>query len=338
MGDEDLLETNGLVSTKLFDVTQTTTIAPRSDVTLTDDTREYLNHNLYSRDPINITHNLNRPWPVRDHKNNKPIISNTVGDVTEDNYFKYNKKYISIDSEKSTYSVDTSIFDFNYGLKNNSEINYQRYVLVDNARYIINLNKPYNDIYKIKLVDFAIYDLSLEYTPADSSETEPIKYTPYVIIRVQPIATKEVETESNFEVATSETNSDIQEKGKPVTTPYGQLLTYSKYEVYSTVLSKVRFYKVTANSLVESLSFDDFMEPIYSDTEMIYKNPIQNVSRLLITIYDANGNIYRSMQKHHFTLEVTEKINVLKNTNLNTRDGEVDISGVAKSNPLLFSN
>ncbi len=70
---------------------------------------------------------------------------------------------------------------------------------------------------------------------------------------------------------------------------------------------------------------------------MIYKDPIQNISRLLVTIYDSDGNVYRSMQQHHFTLEVTEKINVLKNTNINTKDGEVDVSGVAKPNPLLFN-
>jgi len=339
--DEDLLETNGLVSTKLFDVSHSTTVHPHQDISLNDDTKEFLNRRLYSRDPINISHNLSQPWPTKNHKNDQPVISNVMEDITEINYTKYNKRYISIDDNKASYYPDAAVnpLDENYGLLQNSELNYKRYVLIPNARYIINLNTSYNDIYKIKLVDFGIYNLSTTFIPPpDGSIPEPLMYTPYVLLRIQPISTKEFDIQSNFEVASSEINTEKQVKGEPYVTTSGQMLTYSLYDAFSKSLSKIRFYRprkpVTG---ADPIVYDDFIEPIYSDTEMIYKNPIQNISRILVTIYDSDGNIYRSMQQHHFTLEITEKINVLKNTNINTKDGEIDMSGVTKSNPLLFN-
>lgn len=341
--DDDLLETNGLVSTQLFDIQNSTTVAPKSSTTSNDDTKEYLNRNLNTRDPINISQNLSQPWPTYSHKNNKPIISNTIEDVTKDNYFKYNKTYISVDDNKASYGdEETNPLGENFALKNNSELNFKRYVLIPNARYIINLNKSYNDIYKIRLVDFGLYNLSETYIPftpvGQAPVSAPLLYTPYILLRIQPLATKEVDVESNFEVASSEINEERQILGQPYTTTGSQLLTYSMYESYTTSFSKIRFYR--ARRPVDAdhpITYDDFIEPIYNESEMIYKDPIQNISRLLVTIYDSEGNVYRSMQQHHFTLEITEKINVLKNTNINTKDGEVDISGVAKSNPLLFN-
>lgn len=345
--DEDLLETNGLVSTKLFDISHSTTVKPRHDISLNDDTSEYLNTKLYSRDPINISNNLSKPWPTKNHKNDQPVISNIMEDITEVNYTKYKKSYISIDDNKATYyrDNDENPFEENFGLLRNSELNYKRYVLIPNARYIINLNKPYNDIYKIKLVDFGIYNLSINYNTITDGTTKPkslpIVYTPYILLRVQPLSSKEFETTTNFEVASSESNKEKSIKGVPFVTNEGQLLTYSTYDAYTKSLSKIRFYRPRRGYDDRGdpipLDYDDFIEPIYADTEMIYKNPIQNVTRLLITIYDSSGNVYSSMQQHHFTLEVTEKINVLKNTNINTKDGEIDMSGVTKSNPLLFN-
>ena len=340
--DDDLLETNGLVSTKLFDIQNSSTVPP-SSASSTDDTKEYLDRNLYTRDPINISHNLSQPWPTNNHKNDKPVISNTVQDITKNNYFKYNKKYISVDDNKASYGdEETNPLGENFALKNNSELNFKRYVLIPNARYIINLNKSYNDIYKIRLVDFGIYNLSETYLPHVSTGQEqvpaPLLYSPYILLRVQPLATKEVDVQTNFEVASSEINEERQVLGQPYTTTGSQLLTYSMYEAYSTSLSKIRIYRGRRPVDTDHpITFDDFIEPIYNESEMIYKDPIQNISRLLVTIYDSEGNVYRSMQQHHFTLEVTEKINVLKNTNINTKDGEVDVSGVAKSNPLLFN-
>lgn len=340
--DDDLLETNGLVSTNLFDISQSSTLRPRQDVSLSDDTKEFLNRNLYSRDPVNISQNLSQPWPTRNHKNDKPVISNVMEDITENNYSKYNKSYISVDNNKATYSTE-SLITGNYGLLKNSELNFKRYILVNNARYIINLNKPYNDIYKIKLVDFGIYNLSETYYPyvpfGEEPVTAPLLYSPYILLRVQPLSTKEFNTMTNFEVASSETTRDIQVFGEPYSTNAPPVLNYSSQDVYTNSLSKIRFYKPRPPVPTDGsnpITFDDFIEPIYADTEMIFKNPIQNVTRLLVTIYDSDANIYRSMQQHHFTLEVTEKINVLKNTNINTKDGEIDMSGITKSNPLLF--
>lgn len=338
--NDDLLETNGLVSTQLFNIKETKTISTRRPPIRTNDTKEYLNRNLYTRDPINISHNLSQPWPTKNHKNDKPVISNTVADITENNYFKYQKSYISIDVNNASYGSDPS--QINYALKENTEISYKRFVPVVNARYYINLNKPYNDIYKIKLVDFGIYNLSTTYLgppQSDASqETLPLKYTPYVLLRVQAVGTKQFAIDSNLEVAASQLNDKRMVKGDPYMETTGQLLTYQLYEPYSTSLAKVRYYKsrkpVTDD---DPLTLDDFIEPIYAETELIFKEPIQNITSLLITFYDSDGNVYRSMQQHHFTLEITEKINVLKNTNINTKEGEIDVTGVSKSNPLLFN-
>lgn len=338
--DDDLLETNGLVTTNLFDIKKTKVINSRSFPIKTNDTKEYLNRNLYTRDSININHNLSQPWPVKNQKNDKPVISNTVADITENNYFKYNKSYVSVDVNSAFYVKDKVLI--NYALKENPEISYERFVPIINARYFINLNKTYNDIYKIKLVDFGIYNLSKTYLgPPEADASQPTlatKFTPYILLRVQAVGTKHFASQSNFEVASSELNEHRSVKGDPYMTSFGQLLTYQLYEPYTTSLGKIRFYKarkpVTDDDPIE---YSDFIEPIFAESEIIFKEPIQNITSLLITIYDSEGNVYRSMQQHHFTLEITEKINVLKNTNINTKEGEIDVTGVSKNNPLLFN-
>lgn len=327
--DEDLLETHGLVSTQLFNVKDTKTISASFNLPVKTDTEEYLNRNLYTRDPINISHNLSQPWPNRNHKNEQPVISNTIEDITEDNYTKYHKSYVSI--------------DFNLTDPKPTDPEVQRNVLVENARYIINLNRTYKDIYKIKLVDFAIYNLSLTYTSQIPLSTpqptpQPIKFTPYVLLRVQPMSTKEFASQTNLQVASSLPNTERKILGYPLTTTANTILAYPVSEPYSTSLSKIRFYKpLPQNTSETTLTYDDFIEPIFTKNEMFYNDSIKDVTQLLITIYDSNGNVYESMQQHHFTLEIIEKVNVLKNTNINTKDGEVDLTGVTKSNPLLFT-
>ncbi len=322
--DEDLLETHGLVSTHLFNVKDTKTISASSNLPINTDTEEYLNRNLYARDRINISRNLSQPWPNRHHKNEQPVISNTIEDITEDNYTKYHKSYVSI--------------DFNLTDPQPSDPTVQSNVLVENARYIINLNRTYKDIYKIKLVDFAIYNLSLTYTSQILfSVPEPIKFTPYVLLRVQPMSTKEFASQTNLQVASSLPNTERQIFGYPLVTPANTVLTYPVSEPYSTSLSKIRIYKpLPQNTSETTLTYDDFIEPIFTKNEMFYNDSIKDVTQLLITIYDSNGNVYESMQQHHFTLEIIEKVNILKNTNINTKNGEVDLTGVTKSNPLLF--
>lgn len=337
--DDDLLNTNGLVSTNLFNIDQTRVLHPtRTLPQTTNDTKEFLTSNILSRDPINIANRLSQPWPTKTHQNEQPIISNTVADITENNYAKYKKYYISIDSTKDFYT-ETNIK--NVALEQVPDFDLNRYGHIVNARYIIDLQRNYNDIYKIRLVDFGTYDLSLEYNKNTQSGTtvpEPIEYTPYILLRVQPILTKHYVSQTNLQVATSNNSTEKKAITSTYMTQTPQILNYSSSEPFNSSLSKIRLYKprqpVTDD---EPLTLDDFIEPIYTKTEMIYDEPVQNVSRLLITIYDSDANIYASMQKHHFTLEITEKINILKNTNINTKDGEVDISGVSKSNPLLFN-
>lgn len=337
--NEDLLNTNGLVSTNLFNIDQTRVLHPTQTLPqTTNDTKEYLTSNILSRDAINISNRLSQPWPTKSHKNDQPTISNTIADITETNYAKYKKYYISVDSTKDFYT-ETNVK--NIALEQVPDFELNRYGHIVNARYIIDLQRHYNDIYKIRLVDFGVYDLSMEYNKNLSNGTttpEPIEFTPYVLLRVQPILTKHFVSQTNLQIATSENSKEKQTITSTYMTPTPQLLTYSSSEPFNTSLSKIRLYKprkpVTDE---EPLTFDDFIEPIYTKTEMIYDEPVQDVTKLLVSIYDSDANIYASMQKHHFTLEITEKINVLKNTNINTKDGEVDISGVSKSNPLLFN-
>ena len=324
--NEDLLATNGLVSTKLFDVRNVRTIPANQHRTRENDTKEFLNRNVLTRDAINITQNLSQPWPTNQHKNDKPIISNTVGDITEPNYFKYEKSYLSIDSEKANNAADPQT---------------ERFIFIRNARYIIDLGRTYKDIYKIKLKDFAVYNLHSEFIPdfSDPASTEPITYTPYVLVRVQPVATKEFASVSNFQVASSEENTEIVTSGRTAGPVGGHILSYPKFEPYQTSLSKVRFFKPLLNrqNFQLPITIDDFIEPVYSETEMFYPNPIEDATRFLITVYNSEGEVYKGMQPHNFTLEITEKVNVLKNTNINTKEGEIDVTGVAKPNPLLFS-
>ena len=313
--DIDLLETNGIVSTKLFNIKNTKTLPIYNrNRRKVNDTQEYLNRRLYTREPINIVNKLSQPWPVHTERNNRPVISNTVSDIVEDKYARYRKYYVSLDSSLA---------------EPDSNLDIQKYVTSGSTRYVINLGKTYNDVYKIKLVDFGLSNLNTGILPY----TEPAPS--YILLRIQAVNTADYGSATNFQVANSLADREVVYTKQSITTGRENMIRYHISEPFQTSIAKIKIFKPLPQGTLPTN--DDIIEPVFYGSELLYyDSPLENLNKILVTFYENNGAIYDDMPPNNFTLEIIEKINVLKNTNINTKDGEVEQIGLTKNNPLLF--
>lgn len=186
-----------------------------------------------------------------------------------------------------------------------------KYFLFDNARYIINLNTTFDKIQKIKLEDFNIYNL----------KSSPV-FSPYILMRLIPIQTNKDFIKSDLIVANS--NPD---ETKIITDGTNEL-NYSISDVFNNCFAIIKIFKPT----------NEYIIPEFNSSEIIYQNmPLINFNKLLIEFYDSDGDLYKDMPSNFFTLKITEREDVLKNTNIDSRHGEVNMTGSVSTNHLLFN-
>jgi len=60
---------------------------------------------------------------------------------------------------------------------------------------------------------------------------------------------------------------------------------------------------------------------------IFYDGSLTNMDELVIQLIDYEGKIIDLTQNHNFTLMIVEKIEILKETNINTRTGFINTMG-----------
>jgi hypothetical protein len=60
---------------------------------------------------------------------------------------------------------------------------------------------------------------------------------------------------------------------------------------------------------------------------IFYDGSLTNMDELLVQLVDFEGKILELTKDHNFTLVIVEKIEILKETNINTRTGFVNTMG-----------
>lgn len=231
----------------------------------------------------------------------KPILSETVNDLTRNRYAKYTNKNLLIDSKHKITSEDKL---------------YSKYMLMNSTRYIINLNNTYDKIQKIKLNDFNIYNI----------KSSP-RFTPYILMRLIPIQTNKKYIKSNLTVANS-----YPDKTKIITDGTNEMSSTIS-EIFDNSFGKIVIFKPTL-----SVTSDDYILPKFSNSEIVYQNnPLFNFNKLLVEFFDNEGNLYEDMPDNFFTLQITEREDYLKNTHINSQHGEVNMTGSISTNPFLLN-
>ena len=115
---QDLLYTNEFISSEILNESEIKKDTKFYDKYIEnlennqeEETNKYLENDLNETDYININNSLNRPWPVNDSKNEKPLTNTFIKDISEQKYVSYVNKKIFIDSKnrnKNLYPNSTS--------------------------------------------------------------------------------------------------------------------------------------------------------------------------------------------------------------------------------------
>jgi hypothetical protein len=73
--------------------------------------------------------------------------------------------------------------------------------------------------------------------------------------------------------------------------------------------------------------------------EIIFEsNTINNLDEFVIQLVDYEGKILPQVKEHNFTLLIVEKYEVLKETNMNSRNNNVNTGGMKPVERNSFSN
>ena len=73
-------------------------------------------------------------------------------------------------------------------------------------------------------------------------------------------------------------------------------------------------------------------------TELILTNTINNLDEFVIQLVDYEGKILPQIKEHNFTLLIVEKYEVLKETNMNSRNNNANTGGIRPVERNSFSN
>jgi hypothetical protein len=83
------------------------------------------------------------------------------------------------------------------------------------------------------------------------------------------------------------------------------------------------FAKIKLSTMPGSCTVDNIMQ----NEVIFYDGSLTNMDELLIQLIDYEGKILELTQEHNFTLMIVEKIEILKETNINTRTGFINTMG-----------
>lgn len=137
MNPQDLLYTNQFINTDIDknitisqDIENKNIEAENEDI---KNTNQYLNNDMFIEDDINKKKNLFNFWPNNTNKNNEPLFSKFLNDVSKNDYNYISKKVVSLDSRDR--DIKTNPYPNNFK---------------------IYLNKEFNKVNNIKLLDINI--------------------------------------------------------------------------------------------------------------------------------------------------------------------------------------
>ena len=83
------------------------------------------------------------------------------------------------------------------------------------------------------------------------------------------------------------------------------------------------FAKIKLSTIPGACSVDNVMK----NEVIFYDGSLTNMDEILIQLIDFEGKILELKRDHNFTLMIVEKIEILKETNLNTRTGFINTMG-----------
>lgn len=96
----------------------------------------------------------------------------------------------------------------------------------------------------------------------------------------------------------------------------------STFEKLSKNLENI-FAKIKLSTIPGSCSVDNVMQ----NEVIFYDGSLTNMDEIVIQLVDFEGKILELKKDHNFTLMIVEKIEILKETNLNTRTGFINTMG-----------
>ena len=83
------------------------------------------------------------------------------------------------------------------------------------------------------------------------------------------------------------------------------------------------FAKIKLSTMPGSCTVDNIMQ----NEVIFYDGSLTNMDELFVQLVDFEGKILELTQEHNFTLMIVEKIEILKETNINTRTGFINTMG-----------
>jgi hypothetical protein len=95
------------------------------------------------------------------------------------------------------------------------------------------------------------------------------------------------------------------------------------------LFAKIKYSSVSGNYEVDNR----FVNEIIFES-----NTINNLDEFFIQLVDYEGKILPQVKEHNFTLLIVEKYEVLKETNINSRNNNVNIGGIKPVERNSFSN
>ena len=98
--------------------------------------------------------------------------------------------------------------------------------------------------------------------------------------------------------------------------------TASTFEKLSKNIENI-FAKIKLSTIPGACSVDNVMQ----NEVIFYDGSLTNMDELVIQLIDYEGKIIDLTQNHNFTLMIVEKIEILKETNINTRTGFINTMG-----------
>lgn len=144
---------------------------------------------------------------------------------------------------------------------------------------------------------------------------------PYLFMRL--IIPGNDKTNLGDNILTSISNSGaIEKKNIYYNNPFQSLIDNEKQLLVkdvSNIFSKIQLSSIPGNI---SLNSQIHSEKIYYDT------PLRKLNNIIIELLDSQGKIIDLKSDHSFTIKITEKIDVLKNSLMNSRTGDTVTSGI----------
>ena len=98
--------------------------------------------------------------------------------------------------------------------------------------------------------------------------------------------------------------------------------TASTYQTLSKDVENI-FAKIKLSTMPGSCTVDNIMQ----NEVIFYDGSLTNMDELVVQLIDFEGKIIELTRNHNFTLMIVEKIEILKETNINTRTGFVNTMG-----------